>query len=374
MSQADKSEALVHKLAYHETMINNILDIPCDKKSVKLAAVERKIVALEELVLELPTDDESGGVLFDDWRDTISELYRRYFLLAEEKMKMKKPKKAVASEKVASKDASTEKSSTSDEIETGKEASASSGSVASSGSGSKSRKKSQSPVNSGDSTTQTSPRRSRDRPAKQTSRGKNFRRSAASDSEPVTEMDLEQQKELLRAFFDETFSKLTPVAEITVDSDLEGFRLYAQLINRCIRQFARFEDDTELMSKILSYALPKAPQAVVERFTSLNEAEEKEEGKEKEETAEKDKAAENADPKRPPLKGLRLLKKCLVTELTSFYDALKEALVSQDDSGDVVEEGPHTCHLCKSNDHYKAGCPQVRVGSISISVFDNVFF
>lgn len=333
----DKFEVLAHKLSYHETIISNILDTSCNNKSVKLAAVERKIVALEELVLELPIDAVSG--VFEEWRDKISNLYSRFFLLADEKMK---PKKVVPSEK----------SATSEEIETGNEASATRSAVSSSGTGRNTRmnkKKSQSDISGehdkDDRATQTSRRSG---PVKPTYRSMNFRRSAGilPDAEPVVEKDTEEQKEELRALFDDIFSKLEPVAEITVDSDLEGLRLLAMLVNRSIRQLSRFEDDTELMSNVLSYALPKAPQTVIERFNSFNEAEEKE---------------ENVDPKRPPLKGLRLLKKCLIIELTSFYEALKAALVSEivADSGDVVE-GPHTCYFCKSDGHFKSGCPQVR--------------
>lgn len=339
MSEIDKYEALVHKLAYHESIINNILDIPCNNKSVKMAAVERKIIALEELVLELPIDDVGG--VFEKWRDTVSNLYCRLFLLANEKKKLKK---VTLSEKIAS------KSSTSKEIET--EASATSGAVTFSGNGQntrKNKKRSQSATSGDDRATQT-PRRS-GRPVKSTYRNMNFRRSSAiSAAEPVVEKDIEEQREELRVLFDGIFSKLEQVAEITVDSDLESLRLFALLVNQSIRQLIPFEDDAELQSKVLSYALPKAPQTVIDRFNNYKEAEEKEE--------------EDADPKRPPLKGLRLLKKCLIVELTSFYEALKEALVTEDggDSGDVVD-GPLTCYFCKSNGHYKAGCPQVRRAS-----------
>lgn len=352
MSEIDKYEALVHKLSYHQNIISNILETPCSNKSVKLAAIERKIVALEELVLELPYGDGSG--LFEEWRDTVSDLYRTFFLLACEKVS---PKKAVSSGKIASKVVSTEKSATSEEIENGIETSATGVDVTSSGAGKitrMSKKKSQSSTSGeqGDDRVTHTSRRSR--PAKQTYPSKNFRRSVgiSSADKPAVEKSVEEQKEELRASFVGIFSQLEPVAEITVDSDLEGLRLLAMLVNRSIRQLSPFEDDTELLSNVLSYALPKAPKSVIERFNSMNEAEE----------------MDDADPKRPPLKGLRLLKKCLIAELTSFYEAVKAALVTEDggDSGDVVDG--QTCYFCKSNGHYKSRCPLVR-GVLSLALF-----
>lgn len=347
---AHKYEDLVHKLTYHQSIINSLLDIPCANKFVKLAAIKRKIVALEELVLDLPYEDGSGP--FEEWRDTVTDLYRRFFAFASEKMK--KPKKAApSSKKVASKDVSSEKSSTSEEIETGNEAS--NGSVTSSGSGSNSsvvKKKSQSTSdvqgNLDDRATQT-PRRFG---GLVKHRSMNFRRSAGLLPPAEPEKSIEEQKEQLRAFLEETFAKLEPVEEITVESDLEGFRVYAFIVNRSIRQLSRFEEDAEFMSKVLSYVLPKAPPTVVERFNSLNESEEKEDEEKENE--------EGAESKRPPLKGLRLLKKCLVAELTTFYEALKAALVTED-SGDSDVDASRTCYLCKSDRHYKSGCPQVRM-------------
>lgn len=312
-------KSLLQKLSYHKTVISSLFDAPCAIKTVKLAALERKIVALEELVLELPIDDGSGR--FEEWRNTVLALYHRLFLIP---LREKKAKKVKSSKELAiSKESSfTQKSSTSEEIETGTETSASAGEQAS----------------VDDRATQQNSLSSGGRPVK-----------------PVLEFAVKKQadetkKEKLRASIEAAFSKLDPVEAITVDSDLEGFRLYSLLVNRSIRQLSRFEDDAQLLSSVLGYALPKAPLTVIERFNSYNEAEEKEEG------------GESANPKRPPLKNLRLLKKCIVKELSSFYEDLKAALVSEDgsDSG-VAVDGSQTCYICKSDEHCKAECPLVRV-------------
>lgn len=355
MSEVDKHETLLHKLSYHQDSLKGIFDLPCNNMHVKLAAIERKIVAIEELVLELPYGDETTS--FEEWRLTVSELYRRFFQLVSEKKK--KPEKAVSSGK-ATKDGSTHKdASSNEEVETGNVSPATAGTVTSSDNPKSNKKRSQSTASGTEQGNggRASQGLHRPGPVKQTYRNLSFRRTSGTlpiSAEPAVEKSVEEQKEELKTQYDGFFSKLEPVAELSVDSDLEGMRILSLLVNRCIRQMTPFEDDSQLLSDLLNFALAKAPKTVIERYNSLNEEAEKE--------VEKDDAENEDESKRPPLKGLRLLKKCLVAELTDFYETAKAALVTEDGgdcAGGEATEGQN-CYYCKSTGHYKFRCPQMR--------------
>lgn len=312
MSEVDKSAELLHKLSYHKQMASNLLDVPCPNRSVKVAALQAQIGALEKLVLELPSDDESG--LFEEWRDSILDLYRRLFAFASGR-KMK-PVAKVAKPKGVS----TQESATSEEVETAcKETSTGDGKQ---------------------SNDERPPRRGR--PAKAQRGG-----SSSDDAEPV------EKKEKIRAIIEGLFKKLEPVADIEkvikADSTLEPFRRFALRVNRAIRMVSRFEEDAEFLSTVLGYVFPKAPPAVLKRFNSLN-------------GAEADKEENGGDQKgRPPVKGLRLLKQCLIAELTAFYEAMRQSAASPND---VTDEGSDegalaACFFCKSTEHGKYACPEV---------------
>ena len=297
MSNNKQVETLVRTLNYHRVVIEKLLTHPAaaNVRSNAVSILERKIVNLEQLILNLPDDGETQhSELFVSWRDTMIELWSRFFTVLDGNsgdvvttsnngIVSSSPANTVAAKvsprgtqiSVTNVEASSSVSNTNNRrANYGKKRN-----------GGPKKPVQQPNPEDPDHTDQS--QQQQQQVNQQSKRGghisrpyyryRDFKPSGRNESnQPAALDDANQQvdeleiKENLRLQIEASFLALSQVEQL---SDLEEMQTLITLVDNSAKELESFKSDFEFQNEMLGFALPKLPVVLMELFNALSDGE-----------------------------------------------------------------------------------------------------